>query len=445
MTRWPKAYLAIESLEDRWVPATVRVMGGTLLISNPTLVGGMSNVTITQTAPNSFQVVDGSKSVTATGISNIQFTGSNGADTVTLDLNGMVYTGGFVANTGKGNDTVSVISSTAGGAVNGNVTILTGAGNDSVAINDGGGGSLSIGGNIQVVNSQGTDSFSMSGANATTVGGNLQITGVANVQIGRSGAVAINGSLIIQNDLLSTPSNITVGGGSEVGATTVGKDVRIDTGSGADSVTFDSVDLNGHGGSTQISTGAGNDSMTFDPGFAGATVHGNFSLTEGSGHDMFAVTSSPTSPVSLQGNASVDLGDGDNTLTTSDAGFAVAGNLSVNLGNGNDMIGLAGAAVGGNLNLDLGNGNDTATLGNAPGGLLDYHSGNGTDSLTLTPTEDGAWNVLMNFGTGSDTLTLNGSGNQTLSGTIDFDGLPGGNALNQGTNWSLVDVQVVNA
>ncbi len=445
MTRGPRAVLLMESLEDRWVPATVRGIGGNLFISNPTLVGGTSNVAITQIAPHSFQVVDASKSVTVTGITNIVYTGSNGADNVSLDLNGLVYGGSFVANMLKGDDGVSILSSSDGGVLLGNVTILTGAGNDSIAINNSGGGSLTIGGNLQVVSSLGTDSFSMSGANATTVGGNLQLTGVANVQVGLSGAVAINGSLMIQNDFLTTPSNIAVGGGSTVGATTIGKNVSIHTGNGADGITLGSVDLNGQGGSTQVCTGGGDDSMTFSPGSAGATVHGNFSLTEGNGSDLFDVDSGSSSPVSFQGNTSVILGNGDDTVTTSDTGFSTGGNLSVTLGNGDDLVGLAAANVLGNLNLNLGNGDDNATLGNAPGGQLNYHSGNGDDLLTLSPTADGVWSTFLTFGAGSNTLTLAGSGNQTVSGTIDLGGLSGGSTLSQGTNWSFIETQILNS
>lgn len=443
MTRRPRFSPSIEALEARWVPATIRLLGGNLLVSNPSLVAGTSNITIKLVAAGTFQVTDGTKTVAVSGVSNILYTGTNQADSVTLDLNGQSFGGGFLARTGNGDDTVSVLSSSAGGAIRGNVTVQTGAGTDSVSINNAGGGSLAIGGSVRVVNTLGSDSLSMTGANATTIGGNLQATKVANVQIGQSGAVAIGGSLVVANDQLATPSNITVGG-SNVSPTTVGGNVSISTGGAADTVVLGSSTLNIRGGTTQLSTGGGNDAVTLGSGGT-TTIHGGLSLTEGDGDDTLTVNALFSGVTALQGDASVDLGQGNDNVNATIAPFTIDGSLSVTLGDGNDSMNISAAVIRGDLNIFAGGGNDTVTVGEAPGGRLTFQGGGGDDQLTLAPfIPDSAWDVSILFGTGSDTLNLMGGNVQILSGTIDFGGPLGGNTLNQQSNWLFDVVRILN-
>src|SRR5690242_1956483 len=99
--------LYLEALEDRWVPATVRFINGTLFISNPLVTGGSASLTVTQTANNTFQVKDGATTLgTYAGVGNINITGSNAKDNVTVNLATFVYGGNLFVNTGNGNDTV---------------------------------------------------------------------------------------------------------------------------------------------------------------------------------------------------------------------------------------------------------------------------------------------------------------------------------------------------
>jgi large repetitive protein len=441
MKRQGRAFLSVEMLEQRWVPATVRFTAGTLFISNPTITAGGSNARVVQDAAtaNRFTVIDGSSSITFNGVASINYTGSNANDAVTLDLGGNTYTGSFTANTGNGNDTVTILSSGGDGVMRGNATLLTGAGNDVVQINSGGSTAVTIGGNVQVTNSLGNDSFAVGASAAflsagppTTVSGNLTVTGVPNVTLGTGGAaVNVGGSLVIQDNLLGTPANITAND-----SLTVSKGVSIQTGSGADNVTIHSVNFNASGGSTQLNFGDGNDTVTLSPLFA-TTISGDLSLTEGNGNDTLDVSNA--SGLDVNGQTHVTYGSGNDSINipSSSGGMHAHGNYSLIMGDGNDTIDLTGLTVDGNLALTLGNGTDVTTLGNAPGGLFTYRSGNGDDSLTLAPDSDGLWNVDITFGTGNDTLTLAGTGNEVITGKVDFGGPAGGNTLNQGANWTF--------
>src|SRR5579872_774385 len=128
--------LYVEPLEDRWVPATVRLFDGDLFVSDPRITAGSASITLTATATNTFKVQDGTSNLGTYNVGGtILLTGSNAKDTITMDLAGHTYTGNLFINSGNGNDTVSIVNSAAGSTgttIAGNVTILTGLGNDSV-------------------------------------------------------------------------------------------------------------------------------------------------------------------------------------------------------------------------------------------------------------------------------------------------------------------------
>src|SRR5437899_1813528 len=100
-----RARLNLEHLEDRWVPASVLLINGTLLIS-PSPGEAALTLTVRQTAANAFTVTDqGTLLGPFSPVSNLLITGGNGGDSVTVDVNGLNYTGGLLAFTGNGNDT----------------------------------------------------------------------------------------------------------------------------------------------------------------------------------------------------------------------------------------------------------------------------------------------------------------------------------------------------
>src|SRR5262249_13398383 len=120
-----RASVSVEQLEERLTPASVRQVGGFLFIRNPRIAGGPTNITLTQTAPNTFNVRDaGASQGTFANIGSILVTGTSARDTVILDLAGKTFTGDFLANTGNGNDTVVIRSSGGAGAILGRTTLL---------------------------------------------------------------------------------------------------------------------------------------------------------------------------------------------------------------------------------------------------------------------------------------------------------------------------------
>src|SRR5262249_50629726 len=146
------ASLTLEQLENRLVPASVSFYSGNLVIT-PSAGELSMNLALTQTAgtANKFSVTDHGSSVgTYSAVSNISVTATNGSDTVTLDLSGTTYTGSFLANTGNGNDMVSITSTGGAGAMLGNTLISSGVGNDAVNLNSTGTTAVTFGGSIQV-------------------------------------------------------------------------------------------------------------------------------------------------------------------------------------------------------------------------------------------------------------------------------------------------------
>jgi hypothetical protein len=412
--------IAVEQLEQRWVPATVRFVSGYLLIS-PSSGESAMNLTVKQATVNSFTVTDGASGLgTYSGVANILITGANGADTVTVNLNGLAYAGNLTANTGDGNDTVNI---TGGGAILGNVGLNTGFGNDSVALAATGAAGIHFGGTVQVTDLTGANTLTVGNGAASSFGGDLSATGYNTVTLGNgTGAIAFGGNVTVNDGSVSLGAKITVSNG-----VTVNKALNITTGPGADTISLGNDTVTGN---TQINTGSGNDTVT-DTG-AAPLFGGNLTISStGSGND--SVNLSPGAGT-VGGTLSVTLGDGTDTVTLNST-LNVNGDLRMTLGNGNDSV-TVDSLVNGNMFWSEGNGTDTITIGNAPGGVLNWTSGNGNDSVTLGDATNAAgetWNVHMQFGTGNDTLTLAGNGTvaapEALTGFIDMGGPPGGNSF----------------
>jgi hypothetical protein len=406
----------LEMLEDRWVPANVHFINGGLYISPSSGEAGL-NLTATQSSANHFTLKDGAATLGTFGpVSNLYITGGNGADTITVNLNALTYTGNLLFNTGNGNDSVAVSN----GSLLGNLTGLTGAGNDTVSL--GGAAAFNVGGTTQLTDTLGSNTLVVGGAAASSFGGDFNATGYNLVTLGNAASTTtFNGNITINDGFIGIGANIAVN------KVTANKSLNISTGSGADTITF--AGANTVNGSTSVNTGAGNDSVSFT---GTASLNGNVSVTMGDGNDSIAATAGT---IAVGGNLSLTLGNGNDTISVTPATNTVAGDLSVTLGSGADSV-TVDATVSGSMSWNLGNGNDTVTIGNAPGGKLNWISGNGNDSVTFGDATNSAgefWNVNMQFGTGNDTLTLAGNGTvaspEQLGGFIDMGGPPGGNSF----------------
>jgi len=410
-----RVFLALEQLEDRWVPATISFYNGILSVTAP-----IGNLTLTQTSNNTFQIVDsgGHSSPSYGPVSSILIDSGNGTHNTTIALGGNIYTGNLVINQHNGADSVGINN----GSVLGNTLIATGTGNDTVAL--AGTASVTFGGNVTLVNSSGIASVNL-GATAVKIGGSLGITGAATVTQGAS-SVTVGGAFTIQDFPLTGSSTVTLGG-----ASLTAKSLSITGGQGADSVSITNATIGTSGfGSTQINLGQGNDTLNIT---GTNTFNGPFNFTSGVGSDSVNLGSAS---ITINGNASINTGQGNDTVTL---GGPVFGNLSLTNGSGNDSITVSGQVYG-NLFVSQGNGNDTITVSNAPltspFGTFYLNAGNGNDSITLGGAgANGNWTINFNFGTGSNTVTLNGTGG-TLFGYLNaLVQNPDGNVLNGNPPW----------
>jgi hypothetical protein len=435
-----RTFLELETLEDRWVPANVTFVSGFLIIG-PSSGEAAMKLTVTQTAANSFKVVDGAATLgTFASVGHLLITGTNGADSITVNLGAFKYTGSIDnINAGNGNDTINITA--AGGGVGGNITILPGLGNDSVSLNNAAGSSsITVGGQIQVSDSGGNDSISM--GNATGVSsflGNVSLTGMNNITLAFGKADVYGGDLSASTAGESVPLNFNTTSVPTV--VTINGNLQLTGGAGDDTVVDSALVVNKNvtinlGGSTTAIFG---NFVSSNTGSTPLSVGGNFSYTGAGLLDELILAGN-----TVGGNMSLSLGDGNDVVDLSTAGGAFAspvlsGNLSITAGNGNDTFdGLFGegitATVGGTLSFNVGNGNDTASIVHGPGGGLTWLSGNGNDSVTFGATGANGefFNVNMRFGTGNDTLTLAGGTVATpnsLSGFIDMGGPPAGNSF----------------
>lgn len=130
----------------------------------------------------------------------------------------------------------------------------------------------------------------------------------------------------------------------------------------------------------------------------------------------------------------VDLGDGNNTLTSSTQVFKYIG------GSGNDTLTVSGFFAG---NTTLGDGNNTvtATVANTNGNIT---AGNGIDKITLS----GNLNGSATLGDGNNVLSVKGTVNGNVTTGIGNDsitvvgGINGGVTMGNGTNIVTVNKNV---
>jgi hypothetical protein len=376
-------------------------------------------------------------------VGNLLISGSNGSDSVTVDLNGKSYTGNIPSiNTGNGNDTINITNSSGtAGSIGGNVTVLSGLGNDSVSLSSASAGVLRVGGTVQVFGGAGNDSFTFgNGSASTTVGGDLSVIGIENVQldqgsndqVGRNINVSLGtntGRLSLEQGLLSGTEVLTVGGSFNITGGQLSDDVFL-----RGEVVGGNVNVQlGNGVGPDVAFGGLGNFLGLSSSPATTTlINGNFNYTSGSGADSLDLGSGV-----VNGNVGINVGDGNDniSLETFTTPTIIGGNLTINAGNGNDLLGpLAGdggnqALIGGNALFNLGSGNDTASFaaGSSLGGTLLWHSGNGNDSLSLAGTQ--TYNVNVTFGNGDDTFTLNNAA-ALLTGLVDGGGRVTANVFN---------------
>ncbi len=416
MKHHSKRRLGLELLEDRWVPATYKLIGSSLYIFNPTVTSGTATVNVSQTANNTFLVSNGSSGIVAGVASNIIYKGVNAPSNLNVNLNTFTYNGGLIATMGNGNDTFQLLA--AGGRINGNLTLVTGNGQDSVNIGATG-GALTALGNVTVVDPVGTDVLNVGNASGpTAIGGSLTATGKFSTVTLSPGAADTYGGNVTINNLLAF-GTATTNIGNAANPVTIGGGLTVN-GYGADQVvTLDGAALNINGNTT-LNLGQGNNTFT-----ASDTVNfnGSFNLTAGSGNNAVGVSANTT----FFSNAAMYFGDGTNDFSGLNSAFTAQGNFTIAAGNGDNAA--AGATIGGSINGNLyllfGNG-DNGTAANPlavsgpVGGVVYWRSGNGDSSLALdfNPIPSNNFTINALFGNGNDTFTMDIGATNFLNGIL---------------------------
>jgi hypothetical protein len=148
-------------------------------------------------------------------------------------------------------------------------------------------------------------------------------------------------------------------------------------------------------------------------GLNGTTVNGVTSVTlhaaglrnlvanMGNGDDDLQLQQNTFGGSSEFNSASIDMGNGNDTVEMTGAyfanfGSAAHGDLNINTGNGDDVVTITGSTVEGNLKVDLGNGDDTlAFVGSITVfGTSTLIGGHGENTLLGTPP---AGSILSDF------------------------------------------------
>jgi hypothetical protein len=377
-----RANLGLELLEDRLVPANVTFVNGTLLISASQGELALA-LTVQQTAVNTFQVTDhATLMATFGGVSDLRITGGNGANSVAVDTNGLVYAGIVYVSTGGGNDTVTVNGgASTGGTFAGSVSLTDAGGNNTVTIGGAGG--------------------------VTHVAGNLNVRGFNNVQWVNGSNDIYGGSVSFSAGTNANPLLLNEGvvAGSEIA--TVGGNVLINGGASGSTVFLRGMTVGGNMIASMAGSAlAANEFAVSSSASSVTTVNGTLIYTAGTGlGDTVDLRSGVQN-----GNVLLNLqGTTENVLLASFGATptVIGGNLTVIAGNGNVTITGNTSQITGSASFFFGNGNDTVSFdaSGSLGGPLNWFSGNGNDQLILAGSQ--TYRVHAVFGNGNDTFTLN--------------------------------------
>jgi len=311
----------LERLERRDCPSfTANVIGGNLVV-----LSNSANLTVVhQASANTYQISDGSNTVTRSGVTSMSVTtfGFSSAKSVDIDLNG-----------GSINNVV--------------VTFLT-TGSTSLTVHDG-----TINGYLYIFGGYGADTVNLGNSGGLTVNDATTVNLFSGID-----TLNVNSGVTLQGNVYtSLIENVTLDATS-----TLGKNALFVAGLGSNT-------YNLHGtinGSVYYTGGLGSDNFTAD-GSIGA--------------DLALVLLSGNDNVNLSGSIGQDLYINSvffGGVKTINLGGSIGGNASIFLGYGNDVVNFTGAITG-TLNVNLGPGDDTFNFGSAAtvgsGGTIDGFTG----------------------------------------------------------------------
>jgi hypothetical protein len=425
----------LEVLEDRWVPSTVRVTSGILLVSNQ-----VGNLTVAPTGvPGQVTVTDSAGSVTVNGVGSlISITGTNLSENTTFTGNATGFAGNLLINSGNGNDTITL-----NGAIitAGNVSVLTGPGNDTLNLSPTNVSGNSIGGQFTFASTTGHDTVNVT--SATTIGAAATFSRLQNLNINAN--LTTGGNLTLTNTSAGFPLSVSGAGNLTVG-TSSGPARALSVTGGPGSNSFASTGVLTVTGNAGFNFGGSSGTSTLDlSGLAsGGLIGGTLFFQGGAGNSTVNFPSGATA-FTVAGSATLYTGNGVGTLGLDGTGWLVAGNLTINEGNGNNMAFTVNGAVNGNESITQGNGtNGLVTVNTPPGGLFSYTGGNGSDSLDLEGPTGSAYNLNLLFGTGTNSLNLDNTNNTVMTFSGFVRGTGGMNSLTEGSNANVINITFEN-
>jgi hypothetical protein len=195
------------------------------------------------------------------------------------------------------------------------------------------------------------------------------------------------------------------------------------------------VDANLFNNDVQIKLGDGNDTLTVGTGPAGipipAGILGQVLLPDdlridaGSGSDTISITNTAilnhSDDNSDKGTASLDikLGSGNNKLTITNT--TVDGRVSITGENGQDQILIVGSDFGDKVVLDLGDGNDIVAISGNFADTVKIGLGDGNDQVALGPSNFAKRLTISGDG-GTDAVSVVGAG-PTFGGGLSQTGV----------------------
>ena len=269
---------------------------------------------------------------------------------------------------------------------------------------------------------------------------------VAGLRAGDVASLTINTGGATTGDTVVFSSTTFVGiPDTSWGPNAVAGPVTILTGNGANTVTLHDLTAN----SLNVTTGSGNDTINLATA-GGLIIHGNATIDAGDGSNTItAAAGAGNNTTTVDGHLSLRTGSGSDTVSL-DA--LTAGSLSISTGAGTDSINLSqnsamtihgdafiqgdaakktilvgsinhATVIDGNLNITLGSGSDSVTLdfltvGNVKGGL-NISTGLGDDVVKVASTGDVSvphGSVTIDTGDAStiDSVTV-GAANHTVA------------------------------
>lgn len=425
---------------------TVKVTSSTV---KTITVAGSQNLTLTEGATNTLTRVDaaaltGRLTFTTDDTTAINVTGGSANDTITL---GSTFTSADTVDGGAGTDTLSVAVAITAASDLAKVTnveklTVTGANNVTLAANvapttfD----FSDSNNNVLTLNTGYTNATTVTlesgdkAVNAANVALTVNMKGADLVQAttitGGTGTDTINltadstAALATNFDNVTSVNSIVIvdNGDAASGTTVAGKDVDLNLGSYATSITIDGTALDA-GTVTSGVMGADDETLKVDGSSIATTTvaltvnagAGADTLLGGAGNDVLNGGAGNDSINGAAGNDNVDGGAGDDTIN-------MGGNLTsadtINGGAGNDTLvvtALAASALTNVSNVETLAFTGTASLSSALSfTTIDLSFGTNTDSLTLATGYTGATTVL----TDANDVVVN---NANVALTVNFN------------------------